>query len=143
MPVDQQNAELLKDASWEGGDSQKALTSWEDTWKNNPRIDKNVCGFARAMERNGDIDGAINLCQSSFSYIPTYSQYAIVNQLQTLFRAKNDPAGEIDLLRAIRETYPNANVIERLSSLLFTEEKFDDVIEICDITALGRVTNSH
>ena len=90
----------------------------------NPKDNEAIIQLAAALERNGEIDTAIDLCK------PFRNNWTVVNELGRLMKSKGDHLAEIEYWSSFEGELPTT-VVQSLTSAILLEKGHDAVVEFC------------
>jgi len=89
----------------------------------NPQEVDAIRQFAAALERNGEIDAAIELCKP-------FRDWRVAEQLARLMKSKGDHLAEIDYWSSFEGRLP-LTAVESVTSAILSEKGHDAVVEFC------------
>jgi len=96
---------------------------WSELVSENPDDTGAVIQLAAALERNGKIDAAIELCKP-------FRDWRVVNELGRLMKSKGDHLAEIEYWSSFEGGLPTT-AVESLTSAILLEKGHDAVVEFC------------
>jgi len=135
MPRGDFTSKFLRAVYINTGDTSGEVEFWSQLVTENSADSEAVCQLSKALERNGEIDAAIELCKSR--RLPE-----IVKELGRLMKSKGDRLAETDYWSSFEGRLPS-DAVEALTSALLLENGHEAVVEFCRAQLSNRMWSSH
>jgi len=123
MPRNRDTIDFLRSLYMKTGDAAGDVEFWSELVTENPKDTEAIIQLAAALEHNGEIDAAIDLCKP-------FRNWTVVNKLGRLMKSKGDHLAEIEYWSSFEGELPTT-AVESLTSAILLEKGHDAVVEFC------------